>query len=73
MVGITTDEPDNAANVINAKRITSAVYHTASGMLALKHGNAFGASVTRTMWGQQAADLYNALVAIKAGTYTSTT
>ena len=73
MIGITTTEPDNSAVAISAIRIKSAIYHTAIGALLLTHVNDVGATVTKRIDGQQGADLYNALVAIKAGTYTSTT
>ena len=72
MIGLTLTEPDNSAVALPAAKITAATYHTSSGMVVVTHVNQFGASTTRQIYGQQATDLYNALVAIKAGTYTST-
>jgi hypothetical protein len=72
-IGITLTEPTNSAVAIMALAITGAVYHTSTGLCVVTHTNAFGQSAVKHIYGQQGADLYNALVSIKAGTYTSTT
>jgi hypothetical protein len=72
-IGIDVTAPDNSAVDIMAKNVKSGIYHTSTGVFALTHINDKGTSTVRFFYGQQAADLFNALVSIKAGTYTSTT
>ena len=74
MIGVSYREPTNSAgSVLPAATITGAVYHTAKGSVVVTHGKPNGGTTTTTLYGQEGVDLYNALVAIKAGTYTSTT
>jgi hypothetical protein len=56
---------------LNAANITAAKLHTATGLCVVTFTDGSAASKTVNVPGQDGTDLYNALVAIAAGTYTT--
>jgi hypothetical protein len=71
MIGITTEAVDDSATHIDLNSITAGVFKVSTSTLSLFRLQKNGRAVVQTVTGQQAADLYNALVKIKAGTYTT--
>ena len=69
MIALST-HADDAAGTIPASRITAAAYHPDSGILVITGTGKSGETITRTVSGQDGADLYNALLAIQQGSYT---
>lgn len=73
MIGINIHAPDNSATDLPAAKITTAVLHTATNTLVVTYKDANGATQNVSVGSPESTDLFNALVAIKAGTYSTTT
>lgn len=71
VIGITTLAVDESATHLTAKRILSGKLTLATGRFVLTYLDANGATKTAAYSGQEAVDFYNALAAIKAGTFTA--
>jgi hypothetical protein len=64
--------PDGLSDIkLPAAKLTAAKLHTASGACVVTMTGDSGQSITKTLTGQDAADFYNALVAIQAATLSS--
>jgi hypothetical protein len=70
-VRIAIPDETSAAGLVDGSRITGAVLHTATGLCVVAFTDPSGAKATRAIEPPDGPAVYNALVAVAAGTYTT--